>query len=82
MEVEPVGQFGRRAPCRSHYTGRIKGTEAPLGANYFSVYEYEDDLFTSMRDYEREEEVREAIATWRRHLGRWPKTLGKDEGKR
>jgi hypothetical protein len=52
---------------RSHYSGRIKGTEAPVEADYFTVYEYENELFTSMRDYEREEDARAALGR-SRHL--------------
>jgi limonene-1,2-epoxide hydrolase len=66
VDVEPVDDVRGALLVRSRYSGRIKGSEAPLEANYFTVYEYDDDVFTSMRDYEREEGAREAIAARRR----------------
>jgi limonene-1,2-epoxide hydrolase len=66
VDVEPIEDFGGALLVRSRYSGRIKGTEAPLEASRFTVYEYENHLFTSMRDYEREEDAREAIGTRRR----------------
>jgi len=69
VDVEPIDDQRGALLVRSRYSGRIKGSEAPLEANRFTVYEYDDDdddMFTSMGDYVREEDAREAIAARRR----------------